>query len=143
MKKPKARFWFWAQIQRAIEFAQKNSILRPGARNCRAWFCRRLLAGHGRFSPLRFPSGLPIFPNWNPIYGQFVDEVAMFFPLRSFYEHASRVAALCQQHGIMLRFDPDVFRSQSTHWNAKNRRARITCAPKPTTVFAMVIKARD
>ena len=31
-----------------------------------------------------------------------VDEVAIFVPLRSFYEYASQVVALCEQHGILL-----------------------------------------
>jgi len=38
-----------------------------------------------------------------------VDEVAIYLPLRSFYEEAYRVAALCEQHGIVTRFDSDIF----------------------------------
>ncbi len=38
-----------------------------------------------------------------------VDEVANYLPLRSFYEHSSRIAALCEQHGIFMRFDPEIF----------------------------------
>jgi exopolysaccharide biosynthesis polyprenyl glycosylphosphotransferase len=38
-----------------------------------------------------------------------VDEVAIYLPLRSYYEHAARMAAVCEQHGIMLRFDTDIF----------------------------------
>lgn len=38
-----------------------------------------------------------------------VDEVAIFLPLRSFYEQAARMAALCEQHGIIIRFDSDIF----------------------------------
>jgi exopolysaccharide biosynthesis polyprenyl glycosylphosphotransferase len=38
-----------------------------------------------------------------------VDEVAIYLPLRSFHEHASRIASLCEQHGIIMRFDPDIF----------------------------------
>ena len=38
-----------------------------------------------------------------------VDEVANYLPLRSFYEHASGIAALCEQHGIFMRFDPEIF----------------------------------
>lgn len=38
-----------------------------------------------------------------------VDEVASFLPLRSFYEHASQVAALCETHGIIMRLDSDLF----------------------------------
>jgi len=38
-----------------------------------------------------------------------VDEVANYLPLRSFYEHSSQVAAICEQHGIFMRFDPKIF----------------------------------
>lgn len=38
-----------------------------------------------------------------------VDEVANYLPLRSFYEHSSRIANLCEQHGILMRFDSDIF----------------------------------
>ncbi len=38
-----------------------------------------------------------------------VDEVAIYLPLRSFYEHAAQMANLCEQHGILLRFDSDIF----------------------------------
>jgi exopolysaccharide biosynthesis polyprenyl glycosylphosphotransferase len=38
-----------------------------------------------------------------------VDEVAMFLPLRSFYEYAAKVAALCELHGIVLRCDGAIF----------------------------------
>lgn len=38
-----------------------------------------------------------------------VDEVAMYLPLRSNYERASQIAALCEQNGILVRFDGDIF----------------------------------
>jgi exopolysaccharide biosynthesis polyprenyl glycosylphosphotransferase len=38
-----------------------------------------------------------------------VDEVAIYLPLRSYYEHASQVASLCEQHGILVRFTSDIF----------------------------------
>ena len=38
-----------------------------------------------------------------------IDEVAIYLPLRSFYEHTSQVAALCEQHGITMRFAADMF----------------------------------
>ncbi|HTV60704.1 MAG TPA: sugar transferase [Verrucomicrobiae bacterium] len=38
-----------------------------------------------------------------------VDEIANYLPLRSFYEHTSQVAALCELHGIILRFNTDLF----------------------------------
>src|ERR1700730_3454157 len=33
-----------------------------------------------------------------------VDEVAIYLPLRSFYEHALHVAAVCDEQGVVLRF---------------------------------------
>jgi exopolysaccharide biosynthesis polyprenyl glycosylphosphotransferase len=38
-----------------------------------------------------------------------VDEVAIFLPLRSFYEHSARMVALCEQHGILIRCDTAIF----------------------------------
>jgi exopolysaccharide biosynthesis polyprenyl glycosylphosphotransferase len=38
-----------------------------------------------------------------------VDEVAFYLPLASFYEHSSQVAALCEHHGMIMRFDSDIF----------------------------------
>jgi len=46
-----------------------------------------------------------------------VDEVAMYLPLRSFYENSFGAAALCEHHGIIMRFDGDIFglkKSRST-----------------------------
>jgi exopolysaccharide biosynthesis polyprenyl glycosylphosphotransferase len=38
-----------------------------------------------------------------------IDEVAIYLPLQSFYKHTSEIAALCEQHGIVMRFDSDMF----------------------------------
>lgn len=38
-----------------------------------------------------------------------VDEVAFYLPLRSFYEYCSQVAAMCEEHGIIMRFASDIF----------------------------------
>ena len=46
-----------------------------------------------------------------------VDEVAMYLPLRSFYEYSFQAATLCEQHGIIMRFNGDIFglkKSRST-----------------------------
>jgi len=48
--------------------------------------------------------GLPAFLRDNV-----VDEVAIYLPLRSYYEYAIHVATMCEQHGIIVRFDPDIF----------------------------------
>ena len=57
-------------------------------------------------------AGLPDFLRRNV-----VDEVAIYLPLRSSYEYASHVAALCELHGITMRFDGAVF-------SLKNARSR-------------------
>lgn len=38
-----------------------------------------------------------------------VDEVAIYLPLRSFYERAAQIAKLAERHGILLRFDTRIF----------------------------------
>jgi len=38
-----------------------------------------------------------------------VDEVAMYLPLRSSYVNSLGAAALCEQHGLITRFDGDMF----------------------------------
>ena len=37
-----------------------------------------------------------------------VDEIAIYLPLRSFHEYASRLARLFEQHGLVIRFDSDI-----------------------------------
>jgi exopolysaccharide biosynthesis polyprenyl glycosylphosphotransferase len=38
-----------------------------------------------------------------------VDEAALYLPMKSLYNQASQVVALCEQHGISVRFDPELF----------------------------------
>ena len=45
-----------------------------------------------------------------------VDEVAIYLPLASYYKHSSRVATLCQQHGITMRINSDLFDLKTTRW---------------------------
>ena len=52
--------------------------------------------------------GLPEF-----LRNNVVDEVAIYLPLRSCYQYAAQVAAMCEQHGIIVRFDPDIFGLQN------------------------------
>jgi len=48
-----------------------------------------------------------------------VDEVAIYLPFGSFYRHSSEVARLCEQHGITMRFNSDIFGSKTTRWRAE------------------------
>jgi exopolysaccharide biosynthesis polyprenyl glycosylphosphotransferase len=49
-------------------------------------------------------AGLPEF-----LRGNVVDEVVIALPIRSFHDHASRVAVLCEQQGIIVRVLPNIF----------------------------------
>jgi exopolysaccharide biosynthesis polyprenyl glycosylphosphotransferase len=44
-----------------------------------------------------------------------VDEVAIYLPFGSFYDHSSHVAELCERHGIAMRFDSDIFGLKTAH----------------------------
>jgi len=48
-----------------------------------------------------------------------VDEVAIYLPFGSFYRHSSEVASLCQQHGITMRFNSDIFGLKTSRWRAE------------------------
>ncbi len=47
-----------------------------------------------------------------------VDEAAIYLPLRSYYEHAAELVSLCEQHGIVLRFDSQLFNLRTTNSSA-------------------------
>jgi exopolysaccharide biosynthesis polyprenyl glycosylphosphotransferase len=66
-------------------------------------------SGMENFKQTGFPlvcdyEGLPEYLRKNV-----VDEIAMYLPLRSFYERSERFARLAKQHGILVRLDTDVF----------------------------------
>lgn len=48
-----------------------------------------------------------------------VDEVAIFLPVGSFYKYSAEVAALCEQHGIIMRLNADIFGLKVAHWRAE------------------------
>ena len=49
-----------------------------------------------------------------------IDEAAIYLPLRSYYEHAADLVSLCEQHGIVIRFDSQVFNSRTNHSQDRN-----------------------
>ncbi len=93
---------------RAIDFAKR--IKNEPERGYRVLgFVDDDWAMRGEFEKSGFPlvcgtEGLPEFLRRNV-----VDEVAMYLPLRSYYESASQIAVLCEQNGILIRFDGDIF----------------------------------
>jgi exopolysaccharide biosynthesis polyprenyl glycosylphosphotransferase len=49
-----------------------------------------------------------------------VDEAAIYLPLRSYYEHAAELVALCEQHGIVIRFDAQVFKLRTSNYRVRD-----------------------
>lgn len=48
-----------------------------------------------------------------------VDEVAIYLPFGSFYAYSSQVAELCEQHGITMRFNSDIFGLKGARWRSE------------------------
>ena len=48
-----------------------------------------------------------------------VDEVAFYLPFASFYKRSSEVAMLCQEHGIIMRFNSDLFGLETSRWRSE------------------------
>jgi len=71
-----------------------------------------------------------------------VDEVANYLPLRSRYEQCSAVAALCEQHGIRMRFDPEIFDLKIARHRAEelDGRAHITAHSSLLDGWPTVVK---
>ena len=93
---------------RAMDFARRIEMTPEwGYRNL--GFVDREWAGSGEFRKAGSPivSGLKELPEF--LRKNVVDEVAVYLPLRSFYEDAARIATLCEKHGIIVRFDSDIF----------------------------------
>jgi exopolysaccharide biosynthesis polyprenyl glycosylphosphotransferase len=61
--------------------------------------------------------------------GNVVDELAIYLPLRSFYERAFQMAKLAEHHGILLRFDTDIF-------DLKLARSRIEALDEASQIMA-------
>jgi exopolysaccharide biosynthesis polyprenyl glycosylphosphotransferase len=71
-----------------------------------------------------------------------IDEVANYLPLRSFYEHSSQLAALCEQHGIFMRFDHKIFDLKIARARAEDfdGNAHITAHSSPLDSWPLFLK---
>jgi exopolysaccharide biosynthesis polyprenyl glycosylphosphotransferase len=74
--------------------------------------------------------------------GNVVDEVANYLPLKSFYEQSSQVAALCEQHGIFMRFGPELFDLKIARARTEDLdgSAHITAHSFPTDSWPTLVK---
>lgn len=94
--------------KRAIEFANKLES-NPELGYCVIGFADQHWDGLNQFqqdgkSLLCDLHGLPAYLRSNV-----VDEVVIALPIRSFHDDASRVAAVCEQQGIIVRVLPNIF----------------------------------
>ncbi len=93
---------------RAVQFARKIEAT-PGLGYRVIGFVDDDWQGLGQFHSSGYPlacsfAGVPSF-----LRETVVDEVVMALPMRSLHSHASQIAALCEQQGIMLRSLPNMF----------------------------------
>jgi exopolysaccharide biosynthesis polyprenyl glycosylphosphotransferase len=71
-----------------------------------------------------------------------VDEAAIYLPLRSYYEHAAELVARCEQHGIVIRFDAQVFnlRGNSAPDQDMEETSQVFAVSGPANVLPAAIK---
>jgi exopolysaccharide biosynthesis polyprenyl glycosylphosphotransferase len=75
-----------------------------------------------------------------------IDEAAIYLPLRSYYEHAAQLVSLCEQHGIVIRFDAQLFklRVPPSHVQDLEEDSQILATARRAEIFpAMVKRALD
>jgi len=93
---------------RAVLFAQKTAA-RPALGYRILGFVDQAWAGGGEFRKAGYPlaSDFDSFPHL--LRGHVVDEVVIALPMKSMYSQAARIAALCEEQGIIVRLLPDFF----------------------------------
>jgi exopolysaccharide biosynthesis polyprenyl glycosylphosphotransferase len=74
-----------------------------------------------------------------------VDEAAIYLPLRSYYEHAAQLIALCERHGIVIRVDSQVFklRNQDSSAVRLDENSEVTFASSPQSGPALLKRLID
>jgi len=60
-----------------------------------------------------------------------VDEIVLAVPLRSFHDHASDIATMCEQQGILIRILSDLFNLRNRWSTAEDFESSILTAPYP------------
>jgi exopolysaccharide biosynthesis polyprenyl glycosylphosphotransferase len=93
---------------RAIEFARKiESTPERGYRLL--GFVDDNWADFGKFKETGFPLACHQADLAEFLRRNVVDEVAFYLPLGTYYGQCVRVAALCEEHGVVMRFATDIF----------------------------------
>jgi exopolysaccharide biosynthesis polyprenyl glycosylphosphotransferase len=66
-------------------------------------------SGMEKFKDSGFPLACPLDGLADFLRRNVVDEIAIFLPLRSFYERSAEIAQLAKHQGILVRLDTDIF----------------------------------
>jgi len=76
---------------------------------------------------------------------QVVDEVAIYLPLRSYYQHAAELIALCEQHGVVIRLNTQIFnlRSQQLSGMELDEDANVVASDLAKTSPALIKRVLD
>jgi exopolysaccharide biosynthesis polyprenyl glycosylphosphotransferase len=103
---------------RAVEFARRV-LADPDGGYHLIGFVDDEWAGTAEFKQTGFPlvsnyAGLAEFLRHNVI-----DEVANYLPFGAFFNHYREVVDLCEQHGIVMRFNADIFALKTARWRAE------------------------
>jgi exopolysaccharide biosynthesis polyprenyl glycosylphosphotransferase len=61
-----------------------------------------------------------------------VDEIAIFVPVASCYRHCAEIAALCEQHGIIMRLSVDIFGLKLSRWHSDRYKGHCYVTAYPT-----------
>jgi exopolysaccharide biosynthesis polyprenyl glycosylphosphotransferase len=104
---------------RAIEFARKI-LNKPELGYQLSGFVDDTWQGMAEFRQSRFQLVSDLKGLAELLRRDVVDEVAIFLPLRSFYENSCEVAALCERHGIVTRINGDIFGLKKSRSTADN-----------------------
>jgi exopolysaccharide biosynthesis polyprenyl glycosylphosphotransferase len=103
---------------RAVEFARR-ALADPDRAYRLIGFVDDEWPGAAEFKKTGFPlvsnyAGLAEF-----LRGNVIDEVANYLPFGAFFNHYRDVAGLCEQHGIIMRFNADIFTLKTARWRAE------------------------
>jgi len=126
--------------RRAVEFARRVDATPEWGYRVLGFVDREWHEGAGPEKPHLLCCTFDALPEY--LRRNVVDEVANYLPLRSFYEDSHRIAALCEQHGIFMRFDSEIFDLKIARPRAEDLdgEAHITAHSSPRNGWPVLVK---
>ena len=107
---------------RAVDFARKVEAT-PEFGYRIVGFADEDWAGVGEFRKTGYPLVCDFERFADFLRHSVIDEVVMALPIRSCYFHASRIAALCEEQGITMRFPSNIFNLKMARSKAEDSEA--------------------